>query len=97
MQIMAERMQAEINKPNIKVRVFNGLFLVEGQADSEGEKQSILNVAGSMLNGFMVPTYNLDGPVRSPFEVRKPKVTNPIIERITVAPPSRSRQTRCCA
>lgn len=86
MQIMAERMQSEINKPNIKVRVFNGLFLVEGQADSLGEKESILNVAASMLQGFVVPTYNLDGP-RSPFEIKKQSVKNPIIERITVAPP----------
>lgn len=84
MQIMAERMQAEINKPNIKVRVFNGLFLLEGQADSQGEKESIINVAKSMLNGFVLPTYTLDGP-RSPFEIRKPKVDSPIIERISVA------------
>ncbi|MBI3556585.1 MAG: hypothetical protein HY074_10015 [Deltaproteobacteria bacterium] len=84
MQIMAERMQAEINKPNIKVRVFNGLFLVEGQADSEGEKGTILNIARSMLTGFILPTYSLDGP-RSPYEVRKPKVGDPIVERITVA------------
>ncbi|MBI3543149.1 MAG: hypothetical protein HY075_07740 [Deltaproteobacteria bacterium] len=84
MQIMAERMQAEINKPNIKVRVFNGLFLVEGQAESEAEKQSTLNVARSMLTGFILPTYSLEGP-RSPYEIKKPAVKDPIVERITVA------------
>lgn len=84
MQIMAERIQAEVNKPNIKVRVFNGLFLVEGQAESDPEKNQILKIAGDMLAGFVIPTYALDGP-RSPYEIRKPKVTNPIIDRITVA------------
>jgi pilus assembly protein CpaC len=85
MQIMAERMQSEINKQNVKVRVFNGLFLIEGQVDSPNEAETVLNIARSMLQGFVLPTYQLEG--RSPIDVRKPKVVDPIIARLTVAPP----------
>lgn len=84
LQIMAERMQAEINKPNVKVRVFNRLFLVEGQVDSADEAKSVLNIAASMLQGFALPTYQYDG--RNPIDVKVPRITDPIVPRLTIAP-----------
>jgi pilus assembly protein CpaC len=83
MQIMAERMQAEINKPDVKVRPFNGLFLVEGKVDSQDDANTVLSVARSMLQGFTLPTYALDG--RSPIDVKKPTVKDPIVARLTIA------------
>lgn len=85
LQIMAERMQSEINNPNVKVRVMNGLFVLEGQVDSMSEAQRAKDIAYSMVQGFALPTYSLQGP-SSPVEVRKPNTKDPIIVRITVAP-----------
>lgn len=86
MQIMAERMQAEINKPNVRVRVFNGLFLVEGQVDSESEARTVLSIASSMVQGFAVPkldpaTMDLKGPI----DVLRQKTKDPIVARLTIA------------
>lgn len=86
MQIMAERIQAEINKPNVKVRVFNGLFLVEGQVDSANEAQSVKDIATSMVSGFAIPKLqpqNLD--LRGPIDIAQNKVKDPIVMRLTIA------------
>lgn len=87
MQVLAERMQAEINKPAVKVRVFNGFFLVEGQVDSGGEADQVMNVARTMVQGLLIPTYNLEGP-RNPFEILKKqtKGLEPVVNRLTIAP-----------
>ncbi len=85
LQILAERIQAEINNPNVKVRVLNGLFLLEGQVESAGQAESAVNIARSMVQGFALPTYNLQGP-NTPIDVKRATVKDPIIVRLTIAP-----------
>lgn len=88
MQIMAERIQAEINKPNVKVRPFNGLFLVEGQVDSADEARAVLDIARSMLSGFALPKINPGAvELKGPIDVKTASVKDPIIARLTFAPP----------
>lgn len=84
MQILAERMQTEINRPNVKVRVFNGLFLIEGQVESASEASTVLDIAKSMVQGFVLPKYELEG--RNPIEVKRAAVGSPIVPRLTIAP-----------
>jgi pilus assembly protein CpaC len=83
LQMMAERMQTEINEQNVKVRVLNGLFLIEGQVDSQGRAEQIINLATNMLQGYTIASYASE--VRSPIEVRKLTVKSPIISRLTIA------------
>lgn len=88
MQMMADKMQAEINKPNVRVRIVNNLFQVEGQVDNANEAESVLNIARRMLQGYVLPTYSLEGP-RNLYEVRRnaPSKDGPVVARLTIAPP----------
>jgi pilus assembly protein CpaC len=88
MQIMAERIQAEINKPNVKVRPFNGLFLVEGQVDNAEEGRAVLDIARSMLAGFAVPKISPGAvDLKGPIDVKAAVPKDPIVARLTIAPP----------
>ncbi|MEW6058138.1 MAG: hypothetical protein AB1540_16145 [Bdellovibrionota bacterium] len=88
LQILAQRMQQEINRPNVRVRVFNGLFLVEGQVENNNEAETVLNIARSMVQGIILPKYDSD--TKTPIGVLSPKVRDPIIPRLTVAAPKKA-------
>jgi pilus assembly protein CpaC len=83
MQIMAERIQAEINRPSVKVRPFNGFFVLEGTLDSEKEVGPLVTIAKSMLQGYVIQKFpDVEG---SPLEVRR-GVVDPVIPRFTFNP-----------
>jgi len=86
MQILAEKIQAEINNPNVKVRVLNGLFVLEGQVDTGAEANRAIDVAHTMVAGFALPTYNFQGAI-NPIDVKRQTLKDPIIVRLTIAPP----------
>lgn len=95
LQLLAERMQEEINNPNVKVRVMNGLFVVEGTVDNAGQANAAIETARNMVQGFVLPTYAYDG--KNPFDVKRSVVKDPIIPRLTIAagkPPPPAKMLR---
>jgi pilus assembly protein CpaC len=86
-QMIAQKMQQEINNPNVKVRVLNGYFILEGQVESEAQARQAEAVARGLLQGYTLPTYNLQGP-NTPIEIiqNKPGKSGPIINRLAIAP-----------
>lgn len=83
MQMLAEKMQNEINNPNVKVRVFNGAYVLEGQVESADQKRNAEAVAQSFVTVITTPIFNQ--PANTPVEVQKAKATMPLINKISVA------------
>ncbi len=83
MQVLAEKIQAEINNPGIRVRILNSLFVVEGQVDNIDQANTALDVARNMIQGFLLPNFNYEG--RNPFDVKKTLTKDPVVPRITIA------------
>jgi hypothetical protein len=83
---LASKIEKEIARPAVHVKVVNSFFVVEGMVRNGYEADQVLAVARSMIPAFIIPTYNLEGP-RSPFEVRKAKVVDPVLSRLTLMPP----------
>lgn len=83
MHIMAKKIEAEINESEVKVRVLNGYFVLEGRVENADKKTSAYSIARSMLQGIVLPSYNAD--VRSPIDLKAAVVKDPVIDRIQVA------------
>ncbi len=85
LQILGQKIQAEINNPAVKVRVLNGMFMLEGQVDTAAQRDAAVSAARNMVQGFALPTFALQG-ANTPIDIRRAAVRDPIVDRISVAP-----------
>lgn len=84
-QLLADKMQSEIGNPNVKVRVVNSLFWLEGQVDCDSSEGKVAReVATNMVQGFLLPSLSLEG-ARNPYDVKKSTTRDPIVTRFTCA------------
>jgi pilus assembly protein CpaC len=91
MQAMAKRIQDDINSfaPNVKIRVINGILMLEGTVDSENQAKRALDVAYLYL-----PDLRPGNPLeRDPSPMRMPP-RKPVVNNIIVNPAPAKKQEK---